>query len=370
MMLPYFILAIAVIVSFRIINEAEVIFGFFARLWFIIRPFFYGFLLAYCLSIPAGGMERLFGKVRLKFFSKRKKALSIVFIYILFLLSVYFIFAAVVPYFVNSVVYFIANINTYYEYFQQLISYINELDIVEISLTLDDVLALIPAFSLENLNAPLNVLFGAASALFTAFLTFVSSIYILFEKERFKVFMCRLLRAFTSSFTFDTLLKYARRLNENFKQYIYTQTLDGIILGTIATLELRFIIGTEYFLVLGIMLGIINYIPYFGSIIGSAIAVFVVMITMGFGPGLLTAVILLITQQIDGNIIQPRLMGGRFAMSPLLVIISITIGGAFAGMLGMIAAIPIVAVLKDIAENVILYYEHKKKAGADIGYGE
>jgi predicted PurR-regulated permease PerM len=234
------------------------------------------------------------------------------------------------------------------------------LEIVEITMSMDELLAMLPQISLENLTAPMNMLFGVGSVIFTGFLTLVSSVYILFEKDKFKAFLCRLLRVFTSTQAYDNLLKYSRRLNENFKQYIYTQTLDGFILGTVVTLELYFIIGSEYFLLLGVMLGILNYIPYFGSIIGSIIAILVVMLTQGLPTGMLTTVILLITQQLDGNVLQPRLMGDRFAMSPLLVIISITIGGAYAGALGMIAAIPIVAVLKDILESIVQEYEHKK----------
>jgi predicted PurR-regulated permease PerM len=358
MMLPYFVLALAVIIAFRIISEVGVILHFVTRIWGIITPFFYGFLLAFVLSIPCGGIEKLWGKVKNKFVQKKKRALSIIVVYILFFLTLYFISNLVIPYIISSISYFFNNINAYYEQFQLLVNYFNELEIVELSITLEDIVASLPAFSLEDLSAPLNMLFGAASAIFTAFLALVSSIYILFEKEKFKSFLCRLLKVFSSAGAYDTLLKYSRRLNENFKIYIYTQTIDGLILGTVVTVEL-YLLGSEFFLLLGIMLGILNYIPYFGSIFGTIIAVFVVLITQGLGVGLLTAVILLITQQLDGNVLQPKLLGGRFAMSPLLVIISITIGGAFAGVFGMIIALPIVAVLKDILEYITLHYEEK-----------
>jgi len=130
------------------------------------------------------------------------------------------------------------------------------------------------------------------------------------------------------------------------------------------TIEL-FILGSPYFLILGILLGVLNYIPYFGSIIGCFIAIAVVAFTQSIGMAALAAALLLVTQQIDGNIIQPRLMSGSFSLSPLLVIISITIGGAFAGMLGMIIAIPVVAVLKDMLESIIEYFERKKPEHAD-----
>ena len=112
------------------------------------------------------------------------------------------------------------------------------------------------------------------------------------------------------------------------------------------------------------MLGIVNYIPYFGSIFGTLITIVVVAFTQGLTMGIAAAVTLLILQQLDANFIQPKLMGGSFSISPLLIIISITIGGAAAGVFGMIVAIPIVAVLKDILENAIQYHEKKSAAVA------
>jgi predicted PurR-regulated permease PerM len=142
------------------------------------------------------------------------------------------------------------------------------------------------------------------------------------------------------------------------------QTIDGLILGTIVTIEL-YILRSPYALVLGIMLGIVNYIPYFGSIIGSAVAVVVIAFTQGIPMAAIAAAVLLITQQIDGNIIQPKLMGSSFALSPLLIIISVTVGGALAGVFGMIIAIPIVAVLKDIFESIVIYNEKRKFDNAE-----
>jgi predicted PurR-regulated permease PerM len=126
----------------------------------------------------------------------------------------------------------------------------------------------------------------------------------------------------------------------------------------------------DFALVLGIMLGIVNYIPYFGSIFGTLVAVVIVAFTQGILMGLISLGILLVIQQCDANIIQPRLMGGSFKLSPLLVIISITIGGAIAGIFGMIIAIPIVKVLADISVDIVSNYEKQKLTKANIPENE
>jgi predicted PurR-regulated permease PerM len=207
--------------------------------------------------------------------------------------------------------------------------------------------------------SPINALFGVSSAIFTGFLAFISSIYIPIEKEKIKAFLCRLLGAFTPDTFCNATIEYAGKLNRNFKQYIFIQTIDSCILGTIVTIEL-FLLRSPYALLLGIILAVLNYIPYFGSIIGSGIAIIIIAFTQGIPMAGIAALVLIVTQQIDGNIIQPKLMGGSFSVSPLLVIISITVGGVIGGVLGMIAAIPIVAVLKNMLENIIIHFEQKK----------
>ena len=364
---PYFLLALAIIGAFQVISNLNLFLDTIGYAWGIITPFFYGFLLAYILNIPQSSIQKLLEKTKVSFIIKRKKVLSILLIFILFALILALILNWVIPALFQSISLFIASFPTHYENVLRMISNLNELDLFGIYINVDELGAMFPDMlqniGLENLASPINALLGVSTAIFNSLfvgvLAFISSIYILVEKEKFKAFLCRVLKVFTSAGVYNAIVKYATNLNRNFKRYIYTQTIDGIILGTMATLALYFM-GSPYFLVLGIMLGILNYVPYFGSIFGSLIAIIVVAFTQGLGMGAISAVVLLVIQQIDGNIIQPRLMGSSFSISPLLIIISVTVGGALAGILGMIAAIPIVAVLKDMMESIVEYFEAKK----------
>ena len=362
-LLPYFLFALAVIGAYKAINEI----GFFAsgirQLWSIITPFFYGFLLAYILNIPFSGLQKLIGKIKLKFINKRKKTISLVITYLFFAMILFLFTYLVIPYIHKIVSFFIGNLQVYYERTLQFIIYVNSLNIPGIHISPDGVLMVLQNMfqdiNVEDLLASFNVLLSVPSAIFIVFLTFISSVYILIEKEKFKTFICRLLNGFAPSKVSSAIIEYTGRLNNNFRRYIFVQTIDGLILGSIVTIQL-FLFRSPYFLILGLLLGILNYIPYFGSIIGTLIAVIVIMFTQGIAIGAIAAVVLFITQQIDGNIIQPKLMGGSFSLSPFLIILSVTIGGAFAGVFGMISAIPVVAILKDIMENIIAYREKQK----------
>lgn len=355
----YFLLAVVVIIAYKLILEIDILFNAIGWLLGTIAPFFYGFLLAFVLNIPCEGIRKLLGKSKISFIVKRKKALSIVITYLLLLVSVYLALNLVIPSIYNSIHMFVSNFKTYYDSAHDFIDYINEFNIFNINISMDGILTAIRDFAIEKLPSSVNALFDASSAVFNALLAFISSLYILIEKDRFKKYLCRLLNVFLSKEIFGTVLKYTRDLSNNVKQYIYTQTVDGVIIGTLVAIELT-IIRSPYALILGILIGVMNYIPYFGSIFGTIVTVIIVALTQGLTTGAITAVVLLITQQIDGNFIQPKLMGGSFSLSPLLVIISITVGGALSGVLGMLLAIPIIAVLKDILNEIVEYYEKKK----------
>jgi predicted PurR-regulated permease PerM len=386
--LPYLVLAVGAIIAWNVISEFGLFIAFVRRAWFVITPFFYGFILAYIINIPCSAIQRLYGNSKNKFISKRRNGLGVITVYILFVALIALVLSFLIPAIGRSAAHFIDELPDYYEQALEFLYDFEALEFLNIYINYqgteelpegvihwetadiegflwENMQRFAQRFNLDNAWSSLVTVFGSAfSLLFNTFLAFISSIFYLLEKEKASEFVCRFFKAFTSSGVFNFIIKYSRQLNKNFKQYIYTQTIDGIILGTVATLLLAFVIRSPYALILGLMLGIINYIPYFGSIFGSLIAVIVVAFTQGIGMGAFAAVIMLVMQQLDGNVLQPKLMGSSFKMSPLIIIVSVTIGAQW-GILGMLAAIPIVAVLKDILDNLIIYFEQKKHNKAE-----
>ena len=325
----------------------------------ILSPFFYGFLLAFVLNIPCNGVSKLLSRIKIPFLQKHKKGISISIVYLLLLLLVYVALRMVIPAAYKSILLFVKNFERYYHTAEESLEWLIDILPIKFDLSMESLLPALQDFNLDQLHSSFNAIVGVSTSIFQIFLVLVSSVYILMEKDKFKAFLRRLLKAFTPDPVYERTIRYTDNLNMNCKQYIYAQTLDGCILGTLAGIELA-LIGSQFALVLGIMLGLVNYIPYFGSIVGTIVAVLVVMLTQGIPVGLLALIILLITQQVDGNIIQPKLMSNSFSISPLLVIISVTVGGATAGVLGMLAAIPITATLLSIQEDVITHFEKKK----------
>jgi len=411
--LPYFLLACAVILAFRISGEL----GFFVDgalwIWGVISPFFAGFIVAYIINIPISGVQKLYAQAESKpamqfiqkllarngkiikrlrkplvainqtlassyehkaakrinrFFVKRQRMLGVLTVVLILIGIIALTLNLIIPAIITSVQFLIDNAEAYWAGIQNAVNEFNNMDLfglyIDSNLIFTVIGDLFADFSMDNLAQPLNVLMNLGTAVFNSLIAFIASIYILIEKDRFKAYLSKLVGIFFSGDIKDGIFAIFRGLNNNVRTYIRTQTIDGIILGTMATLTL-WAIGSPFALILGLMLGIFNYIPYFGSIFGTIVAVLVVTITQGLGMGAISLGLLLVIQQIDANIIQPRLMSGSFSLSPLLVIISITFGGAVAGILGMFVAIPVVAVLKDIFDSIVDYYEKKKLSKAE-----
>jgi len=364
--MPYFLLALAIILTFRITGEMEFFGNIFRRVWGIISPFFAGFILAYIINIPISGIQKLLTKYGSGLVERRQKSLSVLVVALITAGIIALALNFIIPAIRTSIEFLEENYEAYVEAFLSFIGNFNALELPGLTIDADWILsflgAILEELTWENFMQPLNALVGIGNAIFNGAIAFISSIYILVEKDRFKVYLRRLLSIFVSDEAKVATLWAFGGLNNNFRQYVRTQTIDGLILGTMATVAL-WIMGSPFALILGIILGIVNYIPYFGSIFGTIVAVLVVTITQGLGMGAISFAVLLVIQQIDANIIQPRLMGGSFSLSPLLVIISITFGGAMAGIMGMLVAIPVVAVLKDIWDSIVEYYERKKFGG-------
>ena len=378
-MIPYFIFGIGLMIAWRLTADFRFPTESIGRFWMIISPFLTGAVIAYILNLPCSALQRLIQKlesvkvknqyvmVTMGFIARKSRAFGILLLVIIIVVIFSIILNILIPAIGSSIEMFGEEINNYEETIRGWIDRIEELDLPE-ALTdhineeaiISATLGWVDGFDFGEILARIVSGFGSiASAVFQAFLAIISSIYLLVEKDKLKAFAIKVIAAVFSKTANDIILKYSRNLDFNFRQYIFAQTIDGIILGSIMTVVLL-LFGSPFALVLGLILGIINYIPYFGSIFGTALAVLVIAFTQGLPTAAFAAVVMFAIQQFDGNFIQPKLMGKTFSLSPLLVIISVTVGMHYGGVFGMLVAIPIVAILKDILDMLIAYREESK----------
>ena len=172
-------------------------------------------------------------------------------------------------------------------------------------------------------------------------------------------FLRRLSRSIFSEETSQTLGYYFEKTNEIFFTFISSQIFDGFIVGFILSI-IMLVMDVKYAVLLGFMIGLFNIIPYFGAIIATIIAIIITIFTGGISQTIWMSIIIIIFQQIDANIINPKILGNSLSLSPILVIFSITILGAYFGIWGMFLAVPIVTAIKVLINDFITYRESKK----------
>ena len=358
------LLVAAAIVVFHIVAEAAAIFSWIGFFINTIAPFVWGFMIAYALNIPREGLEKLLLRLKYPFVMQRVRGFSVLLTYLVFILIMTFLSALVFPQIYTSITDFVVFLP---ELLNMAGDFLIELDandgfplpglteIVE-DFNADEILNI---FNIENVTMALNTLVSFAGGVFRAAIALISSVYFLLEGERIKAFTARIFKALMTQKFYPVFMKYGRDINMYFKRYIFCQVLDAIILGTIMTFALS-VMGINYAFALGPMLGFANLIPYFGSIVGTVAAIIVILLTDGPQTGFIAAIVMLVIQQIDANFIFPRLLGGSMKIPPLLVIIGITVGGAYYGILGMIMAIPIATVARNVIDDILVNIEAKK----------
>ncbi|MBV8638819.1 MAG: AI-2E family transporter [Candidatus Eremiobacteraeota bacterium] len=134
-------------------------------------------------------------------------------------------------------------------------------------------------------------------------------------------------------------------LNKTMGCFVRGQALDGFILGTLIAVMLA-IMHVRYALLIGVAAGILNLIPYLGALVGFIPAVLLALVFNGWENALIVAILFCVIQQLDGNVILPRVMKDSVQLSPLVIIMAILIGSAYFGVIGTFLAVPVAAILR------------------------
>ena len=195
-------------------------------------------------------------------------------------------------------------------------------------------------------------IFSITSLFFNIIMGIILSIYILYDKERILLSLKNLLYASVSKKRATDVIEFFNIVNEIFYHYIVGKFIDSVIIGVITFIGFRFFINIRSSLFLSFIIFLTNMIPYFGPFIG---AVFPILMTLVYSPikALWVAIFIFILQQIDGNLIGPKVMGDYVGLNPLWIICSVLIGGSLFGLVGVFLSVPIAAIIKIYLDKYI-----------------
>lgn len=357
--ISWLLIALTVVIVYKMLDNFSNVTEWFGTFFRILKPFFAGLLISYILFMPCKKIENALSKSKLKFVKNKERGLSVIATYIIFVLIMVIIINCIFPVLKESVVELVSNIPGYYE---TLVNKYKELpedsvlksDVIKDKMTELSNIDMKQFLSINNekiIEYVKNII-NIFSGIFDVFVSIIVSVYILLQRTAIMKFLRRFARAIFKKNTYEAVNKYFTKANEVFFTFISSQLLDAVIVGILTTVAML-IIKVKYAPLIGFTIGLFNMIPYIGAIVAVGIGILITFITGGLGKAIAMAIVVIILQQIDANIINPKIIGVSLEISPLLVIFAVTVGGAYFGILGMFLGVPIAVVIKTVLNDWI-----------------
>lgn len=342
----------------RIEDILRYISGTLSYISHLLTPVIVGIVMAYVLDPLVDMFEKLYKKVRILKFKNEKKYRSLsvfscilLILVLLFLLMGIFIFSITKQISSIRIDEFVTIVTNYINSFSDSLKGIeNKLAYYHIeSGALQQYITQFPAMVLEKISSFVNGLtkdaLNITSSLSNLVFGLIVAIYLLLEKAVFLGYIDMISRALFSEKMRSRFKSYWLDFDNIFSGYIRGQLLDALFMSVILSISLS-VIGIKFGTLIGIMAGLCNLIPYFGPIVAFAGTIFFGVLNAQFSKVLIAIVVLIIIQQIDGNVIGPRLMSSGVALKPVFVLIAIIIGSQVGGVYGMVLAVPVAALIK------------------------
>lgn len=353
----WFTLGVAILIVYKALDKLPDVMGMIGRFFEIIAPFLVGIFISYLLYMPCKKIEEVYAKSKRKGIAKRARGLSIITVYIIALLLLIILINVILPVVWESVIDLINNIQNYYEitinnYNKLPEDHVLKGEIVKDAMQGVQNLDIKQYFKLDKILEYIVSAIGAVTGIIDIFVAVIVSAYVLAGRTQIINFLRKLARAVFKERTYENVNKYFHNSNEIFFKFVASQFLDAVVVGIMTTIAMT-LMGIKYAPLLGFLIGLFNMIPYIGAIIAVAISALITLITGGLSQAIWMLIVVIILQQIDANIINPKIVGQSLKISPLLVLFAITVGGAYFGILGMFLAVPVIAVIKIVVEDYI-----------------
>ena len=358
----YLSLGIILIIVYKFFDNFKGIGSWLGRFFSVLSPFLIAILISYILYQPCRTIEKFLMKHTKM---KKTRGWSITITFAIVILIIVLLMRFIIPILIESINDLFSNLQNYYNAITT-----NELEknwapfiqenvikpIVDYLQTID----FKQLFTTDKIMTYLNSLKGMGIALFNIAIAIICSIRMLYSKEKILAFIDRFAKATFTENGYYRFNKYFKRGNIIFFNFFASQFIDALVVATLMTISLA-ILKVKYSILLGIMIGLFNLIPYFGATIAVIIAILVTILTGGWQQALIATIVMIIVSQIDANIINPRITGSKLNTNPLLVVFALTVGGAYFGIIGMFLSVPFAVLIKEMIEDFIKNKEKQKE---------
>ena len=330
----------------------------------IIAPFIFGFFFAYLIRPIVATLEKPLKKIKKGKGEKIKRVISIVVSYLIVIGALTIIIVYIFPQMKNSVKDIGNSVKNGYNY---VTNHLDEMNAMIPVINLGSVIEYIQNNLIDKLMSnsgtivPVVYHFSSSvlTSLYNIFMGLVISIYMIIDGQKLKNSIKRIIYALSPIEKAPAICKTISKCNHIFNGFLFGKAVDSLIIGILCFIAMS-ILQLPYSLLLSVIVGITNMIPYFGPIIG-AIPGFVIYLFIDPKLSLVFAIMILILQQFDGLYLGPKILGDLTGIKPLWVIFGIVSGGAYFGAGGMFLGVPTVAVFMYLADLFIESKLKKKK---------
>lgn len=326
-----------------------------------LTPIIYGFIIAYIINFPYKLFrDKVFGKMgkNNKTWQRIHKPISLVFTYILVIGLVAVLIGFIVPELSTSVTGLAENLPTYFEQFQlnvnQFIDWIKSTFGFEMNgfSSFNEIMSKviytftgndIPKFTQGVIDAVFPAAVGTAVAIYNWVMGIIISIYMLISKDRLCMQMKRLTVSIIPIKWLPKVYEFVDVMDTKCGRFIVGKVMDSTIIGLMCFVAMS-ILNLEYALLISVMVAIFNIIPFFGPFISAIPAAFLLLLIDPI-QSLIFIIMIIVLQQIDGNLIGPKIVGDKVGLIGFWTLFSVLVGGSMFGFPGLILGTPVFAAI-------------------------
>ena len=313
----------------------------------LIMPLLIGLAFALVLNVPMRFFEaHLWSKTKKKGFQKLRRSLSFLISLVLILGVLAGVVWLVIPELADAVKVIVLSVIDYVDQLSAMsrdelsaLPFGNVLVNTDWNKLVETLESWLKNQSGSIVNTAVGTLGSLVGGVFDFFVSFIFAIYILFSKEKLKTQIKRMIRVWLPKHIGDWSIHAVSVLKHNFHNFISGQSLEAVILGVLCMIGM-WIFGFPYAPMIGALVGVTALILVVGGFIGAGVGAFMIL-TVDPLKAVLFLVFIIVLQQLEGNLIYPRVMGSRVNLPGMWILAAVTVGGGIAGPIGMLLSVPI-----------------------------
>ena len=348
------------ILFYFFLKEFGVVVKALSYIWDIVSVFAIGGAMAFVINVPMSFFEKHYFS-RFKNIGKAKRPLAFIFTLLAVIIVIYLVMFIVLPELSRTLQLLVSQLQDLYARLPQIVSdlaakYNLTEDVVQ-SLQLEwsqisqAVIKGVQGIASGVIASSTNFISGIVSAVAQFVLAFIFCIYILFSKEKLASAIKRVIYALFKEKHADNILGILKLSHKTFSSFLSGQCLEAVILGVMFIIAMT-IFRMPYALLVGVLIMVTALIPIVGAFIGCIVGAFLILMINPM-QALWFVVMFLVIQQIEGNVIYPKVVGSSVGLPPILVFAAVIIGGDLFGVAGMLLFIPLTSVAFSILKVFI-----------------